>query len=307
MAPNKPEKQRPLAWEDDFSRNALDDAPFSNVVNVAELDWTRLENLFNKYVDEDLRLDLDLRTLVAADIFPIPHDDDRESYSRGNHEWFWLSGLIDWLKVRHGIINRDFEPQSVLEMGAASGRVLRHLSAQGKFPELWAFDINYRHVRWVSQFLDPAIRCFHNYALPHLPIADKQLDMVTAFSVFTHIDTFETAWIAELFRIMKPGGMAWLTFQTEHTWDSLKDTYDNDLRLGVLKETTWYRPEMLDAPMPGERLVCRHSQVGPYRGMVFHHSDYLRRTWGPWFEIVEMLPLYHGKDQTVCVMKRLED
>lgn len=301
------QQPRPLAWEDDFSRNSLDFSPFGAQVDISSLAIDRLHRLFHGCVSQPIRESVDLDAALAADRLPIPNDADREGYSTGNHEWFWISGLVDWLKMKKVMEQYQLTPRRVLDMGAATGRVLRHLSVQGKIPELWAFDINHRHVRWINQYLDPAIRCFHNSALPHLPIADDRLDFACAFSVFTHIDTFETAWIAELYRILRPGGLAYITFQTEHTWQALAKAAPDDRRHNVLKQAAWFRPDMLQQPMPAERLLFRHSEVGPYRGMGFHHSNYIHRTWSPWFEVLELIPLHHGTDQTVGVFRKRAD
>jgi SAM-dependent methyltransferase len=302
-----PLPERPLAWEDDFSRGSIDYAPFGEPVPLASMSAEKVARLFRGFVPDALRQGLDLETALACDPAPLPNDSEREGYSVGNPEWFWISGLVDWLKMRAALHRHGLEPKSVLEMGAATGRVLRHLAAQAQFPELWAFDINHRHVRWISRYLDQRIRAFHNSALPHLPIADGRLDFVCAFSVFTHIDTFETAWIAELFRILRPGGLGYITFQTEHTWQAIAAAPPDDHRHAILKQASWFRPEMLKQPLPAERLIIRHSEIGPYRGMGFHHSDYLARLWAPWFELLELRPLDHGRDQTVAIFRRRAD
>ncbi len=296
--------QRPIAWEDDFSRNNSDIAPFPKQIEIASLRLEKIQELFARRVAKSIQETVDLPAAFAADRYPIPQDDEREGYSVGQHEWYWLSGLVDWLKIRLVLKKYDFRPDRVLEMGAATGRVLRHIAVQGKFPEIWATDLNQRHVRWVNEFLDPSIRCFHNHALPHLPIADNRLDFFCAFSVFTHIDTFETAWIAEMYRVLRPGGLAYVTFQTEHSWDVLKELEPNDRQLLVLRKTDWFRDDLLQAPLSAERLVARHSQVGPYRGMVFHHTSLIRKNWGKYFEILDLIPMYHGMNQSVAIIRK---
>ena len=296
--------QRPIAWEDDFSRNNDDLAPFAKQIDIASLSLERIKQLFSRKVAEPIQEIVDLTAAFAADRYPIPRDEEREGYSVGLDEWYWLSGLVDWLKIRQALEKYQCWPDRVLEMGAATGRVLRHISVQGKFPEIWATDLNQRHVRWVNEFLHPSIRCIHNHALPHLTIADGRLDFFCAFSVFTHIDTFETAWIAEMFRVLRPGGLAMVTFQTEHTWDGLKELEPKDRRLSVLRKTDWFRDELLQGPLPAERLVARHSQVGPYRGMVFHHTSLIRKSWGKYFEILDLIPMYHGQDQSVAIFRK---
>lgn len=302
-----PRTTRPIAWEDDFSRNSLDFGDFGSQIEMSSLAPDRVAKLFHGCVDPSIREPVNLAEALAADSCPIPSDEDREGYSTGNHEWFWISGLVDWLKMKRVLEQQGLQARRALDMGAATGRVLRHLVAQARIPELWAFDINLRHVRWINRFLHPAIRSFHNSALPHLPIADDRLDLACAFSVFTHIDTFETAWIAELYRILRPGGLAYITFQTEHTWQALATAPDDDRRLKVMGQSDWFRPEMLRSPLPAERIIFRHTDVGPYRGMGFHHSSYIHRTWEPWFEVVELKPLYHGRDQTVGVFRKRAD
>lgn len=295
---------RPVAWEDDFSRNNSDFGLFPPQIDVASLSLDRLRRQLGRVSPPSIQEAIELAAALAADPYPIPRDDEREGYAVGQPEWYWLSGLIDWLKIRLALEKYDVRANRVMEMGAATGRVLRHIWSQGRFAEVWGSDLNYRHVRWINEFLDPSIRCFHNHALPHLPIADSRLDLFCAFSVFTHIDTFETAWIAETFRVLRPGGMAYVTFQTEHTWDELKRLDPDDRRLAVLRKTTWFRNEMIQGPLPGERIVARHSLVGPYRGMVFHDTAHIRKNWGRYFEILELIPMYHGMDQTVAIMRR---
>jgi len=55
----------------------------------------------------------------------------------------------------------------------------------------------------------------HNSSIPTLPVEDNSVDCIAAWSVFTHIETFELHWLAELRRILRPGGLALLTFVTD--------------------------------------------------------------------------------------------
>ncbi|MEZ5881798.1 MAG: methyltransferase domain-containing protein [Nitratireductor sp.] len=71
---------------------------------------------------------------------------------------------------------------------------------------------------------------------------DNYFDLVTAFSVFTHIDVFETAFVAEIRRILKPGGLACLTVLDNSTWTSLREPATDSAR-SLAKRITTHSPE----------------------------------------------------------------
>lgn len=166
----------------------------------------------------------DVAGAVKRDLAPIPSTADREGYHGERHFDWWVSGFRDMRCVSHaaeafGI--RLNQASRVFELGCASGRVLRHFDAQLSGLETWGADLNARHVEWVSQFLPASIRIFQCTSLPHLPLEDNYFDVVCAFSVFTHIDDLELAWLAELRRILKPGGVAYITVHTDETWRNM--------------------------------------------------------------------------------------
>ena len=145
---------------------------------------------------------------------------------------FFVTGLADFLKIQVAAKKYDVDLQSYLDFGCASGRVLRHFCAQSDIPNLWGIDINGRHIRWLNDYLPPRLKIVHNNCIPQLPIADDSFDVVSAFSVFTHIDTFETAWLAELYRVLKPDGLCYLTVHNDDTWKLLQEADDSN---GLLK------------------------------------------------------------------------
>ena len=64
------------------------------------------------------------------------------------------------------------------------------------------------------------LRVFLNGFAPPLPLPDAHFDVVTAFSVFTHIDELDSPWLLELRRILKPGGLLDATIHDETTWQN---------------------------------------------------------------------------------------
>lgn len=296
---------RPEAWEEDISRNTLDSAPFANELPIHKRELAALLNTPRAIRVQKLLGDRSLTDLIAKDSFEIPCAEDREGYSPGKDFEYWLSGLEDYLKVMDAAERYGITPRSVFDFGCASGRLIRHYAAQSDIPEIWGSDINARHIRWLYEFLPAQIKPIFNHCIPALPIRDNSVDVITAFSVFTHIDTFETCWLAELRRIMRDDGLCYLTVHNEDTWEALRGEVDNPnnrLVQSILK----IEPDVINKlpePLADTRTVYRFSQSGPYRAQVFHSNNYLKNVWGRFFTIEETLPLYHVR-QTVLVLRK---
>lgn len=97
----------------------------------------------------------------------------------------------------------------VLEFGVGCGRVARWLIPQvGRFA---GCDVNSRLLGWSRANLTGEFA--RNRLTPPLGFADRRFDLVYALSVFTHMhDANARAWLAELARVTRPGGLAVLSF-----------------------------------------------------------------------------------------------
>ena len=289
---------RPRNWEDDISFNSIDDLPFENLPPISEFS-DQLEQLSREKIPLE-----EIKSFASKDVAPLPCPADREGYSANHHARYWFTGLSDYFSILEVAERHSVDIQSYFDFGCASGRVLRHFVAQSEIQELWGSDINARHIRWLYEHLPMRVKPVANFAIPHLPFADHYFDVISAFSVFTHIDTFETCWLAELKRILKPGGLAYLTIHNEDTWAVLRSELDNpDNRL--IKSMEMADPDAkskLNSDMPEGRTVFRFTHRGPYRCQVFHSNSFIKNVWGRFFDVVEILPCHHVR-QSVVVLK----
>lgn len=258
---------------------------------------------------DDVRLEHPIADYLARDAAPIPVTSDREYYHGDRHYDWWLSGLKDYLAIKQALARhgRALSPgDRALELGAASGRVTRHLLAQEPELEVWATDINFRHVAWMQTFLDRRLNAFQHTVLPHLPTEDNAFDLICAFSVFTHIDEFETAWLLELRRILRTGGIAYLSIHSDYLWSRVPSIPRFlDALLAMREFVTDYdiRPELFDRPMPHAKVVFRNVQSRIYNTNVFHSLDYVREVWGRFFTVIDFLPAGHGYQDVVLLQK----
>lgn len=245
---------------------------------------------------------------MQGDTAPLPVTRDREFYFGNEHAAYWLSGLRDFNGIK-----REAERLGIglthgaryFELGCASGRVVRHATIADGL-EVWCSDINLRHVEWIRAFLPPSIRVFSNTVLPTLPLEDKSVDVIAAFSVFTHIDDFEFAWLAELRRVLRPGGLAYLTVQTEHTWERYKSSWIRDQLMPLRdKIADWpISEEFFAGKLPRSKTVFWwNAGRDNYNSTVFVTASYIRREWGRFFEIINVVLDGHAY-QDVVVLRR---
>lgn len=229
----------------------------------------------------------DVREAVQADQTPVPPVALREGYFGDRHLEFWLSGLADFEAVR-----RETPVASgltrYLDLGGSSGRVARHAARQPGW-EAWVSDINGAYIDWVVANDAAGLRAFRNEAKPPLPFPDGYFDVVSAFSVFTHIDVEEINWLLELRRIVKPGGLLFLTALEDHVWTVVKedDWMFGSLSVGGHEDTL---RSILQNGFEYDRLILRYNAADEYYCNVFYSRRYLLRRWGDLFDKVEVRP-----------------
>ncbi len=131
---------------------------------------------------------LDFKEALERDNGPLPLTKDREGYNGPDHFSFWAGGLRDarlllGVAVQHGVTVNDY-----LDFGCASGRVLRHMALERPESRATGCDINRLHVEWCNAHLPSNCLVFQNHSIPSLPLPDDSVDVVSAYSVFTHIE-----------------------------------------------------------------------------------------------------------------------
>ena len=266
----------------------------------------------HRWIDvEKIGLEQPLEEYIKRDPFPIPVMEDREFYygDGRNLDW-WLSGLSDLFAIKRILAKYGAVTSPgfcMLDMGCASGRFLRHVLCQQPDWEAWGCDIKLRHIKWICKYLPKRARVFQNTIYPSLPVPDNHLDLISAFSVFTHIDELEGAWLAELRRILKPGGLAYVTIHGDECWKKLnKDTpvYNSIMKMRKhLREWKNLTAEFFRKPMPQQKTVFTWTTSDTYNCNVFHKTEYIHDYWGRFFEVLEIIPAGH-ENQDVVVLRK---
>ncbi|MGH2944222.1 MAG: class I SAM-dependent methyltransferase [Solirubrobacteraceae bacterium] len=182
----------------------------------------------------------------------------------------------------------SFAGKRVLDFGCGSGKVLRHFLPEAAEGELWGCDIDERSIDWINAELRPPLRAFANDEVPPLDRPSGSFDLVWSVSVFTHLTDHWAGWLAELHRVLRPDGLAIVSF------------------LGGAMYEVWTRQ-----PWEPDRIgmtVLNHGQDWELGGpTVFHSPWWLREHWGRAFELVELREGSAPREHGLVLLRRRSD
>jgi ubiquinone/menaquinone biosynthesis C-methylase UbiE len=258
---------------------------------LARHNWWK-EEQYNWWRGEELDYD----DLIRRDRAPMPGEKNRELYFGEHHLAYWLSGYRDYRKTLAAVEPYGICSGRCYDFGGSTGRVFRHFAFQSDKWDVWSSDFKISSVEWNLRYFPTSIKVLLNNSNPSLPLPDNYFDLVTAYSVFTHINEPETSWLLELRRILKIGSVAYISIHDEATWSnpeqSLRDTI------------VQFRPDIADlTEMPKGKTVVTWTDEDPYNCNVFHSREHIESVWGRYFEICEIKSCYLDR-QAVVVCRR---
>jgi SAM-dependent methyltransferase len=170
----------------------------------------------------------------------------------------------------------EWSGKRVLDLGCATGRVLRHFHAEAELAEFQGCDIHAPSIEWLRGHLTMPAELFVAPESPPLPVPDGHYDLIFALSVFTHITDAWADWMLEIRRVLKDDGVFLCTFQGSGMAHHLRgapwhEEGWSDRRFGM---------NVLNAGLSWE-------QGGPG---VWHDPWWIRAHWGRAFAIEELRP-----------------
>lgn len=221
--------------------------------------------------------------------------------------WFDRSGAIslaDWQRALLAVGRGLEEFPRVMDFGCGCGRVLRHLrGALRPEQELIGVDVDGEAVAWVNANL-AGVEAHQLGHLPPAPIADDSIDLIVNHGVFTHLpEHVQNAWLSDLKRVLRPGGIAILSFHNRGLWQEFREK----VRANGMAEDDLQR---FDANFhrngfhhhPGRNAF--EQGLPEYYGTAIHSLDYIDRQWQRYFEILAWLPRGSFRHQDIVVVRK---
>ena len=188
----------------------------------------------------------------------------------------------------------------VLDFGCGCGRILLWLEDAAAATRLHGCDVDARAIRWAAGNL-PWARFTVNGTVPPLDYADCSFDLVYNHSVFTHLDEHhQDLWLAELWRVTRPGGHLVLTVHGERPLAVFEEA-----SRGAGGDPGYLRRQRDDE---GIAFVARDAFTGgPHAGgyhSSFHAPWYVFEHWSRFFEVRGYLPARSLGYQDVVLLER---
>jgi len=179
--------------------------------------------------------------------------------------------------------------RSILDFGCGCGGTLLWLRDLAPTASISGTDIDAEAIKWCRENL-PFANFNTNGALPPLLYEDASFDLVYAISVFTHIDEdYQFRWLAELKRIVKPGGTCLITLHGPGTWNEMP-VHDQETleRCGFV----FIRTDATRGLFPD------------WYQTAFHRQAYVESKFAQYFDVVGFIPRGLNQHQDIVVLER---
>jgi SAM-dependent methyltransferase len=236
----------------------------------------------------------------TAERYPVPPEDLRwRATSSRDEQAFLMSSSADvdfFEKEALGRQRRSLKDfSSILDFGCGCGRLIRQLRPLAdQWATIQGTDTDQAAIAWCKDNIADASFSM-NGANPPLRFADKSIDLAFGRSVFTHLDAEDQLhWLAELQRIVKPGGYLLATFRYRHNIDEVADASARD--------RIW-----ADLERDGIAFLTADASTGdapgPY-GETYHTPEYVRKNWGRYFEVCDIIPAGTIGEETAVLRAR---
>ncbi|MGI4955422.1 MAG: methyltransferase domain-containing protein [Janthinobacterium lividum] len=193
---------------------------FILTIELAESAWGADPFCFDFVYADEAAPELRQRVWLPSDLHSYvghPHDVSQVRRTQGTlgQPSITLTGYstfrtLEAMLARHGVHGAD--APAILDWGCGHGRVTRHLLHHWPAADVFGADVDAENIAWCRANMHRGTFVAVPL-LPPTPLPAAHFDAVVAVSVMTHLTAAtQQAWLGELHRILKPGGVALLTF-----------------------------------------------------------------------------------------------
>jgi SAM-dependent methyltransferase len=218
------------------------------------------------------------RLMAERGALPLPPPELRENVGRNVGVGNFLSQGLGSARRVLDVFGHD-PGGPVLDWGCGSGRTLTWLRGSGSWTRHYrGCDVDEAAIAWLRRNGVAAVEVCAD--LPPLPYPDATFRGLFAFSVLTHIPPPDhAAWHAEIARVLKPGGRAYLTMHSDASMGATQSLSDEER--GRYADQGW----------------CWSERAGHYKHAALVRKDFTLAALPPTLELERYEPAgYHTMD-----------
>jgi SAM-dependent methyltransferase len=226
----------------------------------------------------EIKTDPAVREEYGIDVTPPPHLRHRvcgmpglRAYLQGGRN---TVGTIRAALSKHNV---DMSaPGPVLDFGCGCGRLAIWWTRDFPGHAYFGLDIDADAIAWNCENL-PAGTFAVNAPLPPTQFDAGFFGLVITVSVFTHVDeAFQTAWLRELQRLTRPGGIVLATVHSEKLNKNLSPAWQREIEDNGIG---FFRQDIMPRNFP------------KFYQATFHTRAYVDSYWSDFFEIVDHIEM----------------
>lgn len=190
----------------------------------------------------------------------------------------------------------DMPGSAILDLGSGPGRVAWWVKSACPSVRLTCADIDAEAIHWANAHM-PDVASFVATPpmppMPPMPFASESFDAIYCISLFTHLDeSMQDAWLQEIARMLKPGGLLLATTHGELATSSCTASELAQLQTdGFVFRTASPRRIKLDG-------------LPAFYQTSFHSRRYVQEHWSKVLDVVSHVPGGIQQHQDLIVLRR---
>ena len=202
--------------------------------------------------------------------------------------------------------------KTYLDFGCGVGRIMKCFMRDFPAQNMIGLDVTQEFVDICKVDFGSDFRFQHINTRPPCALPDNSVDVITAYSVFSHFSAIQaTRWLDEFYRIARPGATIILTTYGRGHVNYLFDSAEEKLPPSHKQqrkeiEAAGGKSEMFRMFEMGEMMYhVRGNTFGAYDyGYAQLCEEFVRRIWGRNFEVVGIIDNYQQLEQMAVVLRK---
>jgi SAM-dependent methyltransferase len=262
------------------------DKQFIKKINLVCCQKGNRVGIFSFFIYNDLRLLESFPSPPEDYMYRVVHTKDLNHFKVGS-----LQTFAQFMKAACQYTN-FLSAQRILDWGCGCGRLSSHFLSFLEGPEVFGCDIDPYAIEWCNNNIQSGTFSVIN-PLPPTEYCSDFFDIIFSYSVFTHLTReVQHAWLSEMQRIIKPGG---LFIATTH----------GDFALQFLMQST--SPTIPDDGIIDTILDSTLDEIAPkdYYRATFQTKEYTLREFGKYFNIISYIERGAMNFQDMIIMRKI--